>query len=195
MAELQAQKREFLQTFFQSLGDTVGKNPMLLAAGIPAVATGSVPVVLGALGFGAAGPAAGSLAAAWQSSIGNVASGSLFALAQSIGMSNPLIGVTVGLGLAALSFIIIVYIVDHDIKNDGEIRKFLENESYKVYKMIEGFGSHAAGEVHNFVNSPAVQGTVKGAIEFGGQAGMHVANFGGHAAKGAAGFFGHWMGW
>ena len=39
------------------------------------------------VGFGPGGVVAGSLAAAWQSSIGNVAPGSLFALLQSIGAS------------------------------------------------------------------------------------------------------------
>lgn len=40
-----------------------------------------------AIGFSPAGVVAGSPAAAWQSSIGNVAPGSLFALLQSIGAS------------------------------------------------------------------------------------------------------------
>ncbi|KAH8925311.1 hypothetical protein BT69DRAFT_1348843 [Atractiella rhizophila] len=45
----------------------------------------ATPVLLSLVGFGAAGVGAGTLAAAIQSSIGNVAAGSLFALAQSIG--------------------------------------------------------------------------------------------------------------
>ncbi|KAH8148022.1 uncharacterized protein LAJ45_07786 [Morchella importuna] len=50
-----------------------------------------------ALGFGPAGPVAGSIAAAWQSSIGNVVSGSFFALLQSMAMSGTFeaIGITV----------------------------------------------------------------------------------------------------
>ena len=42
-------------------------------------------VLLPCIGFTASGVAAGSLAAMWQSSIGNVAAGSTFALLQSIG--------------------------------------------------------------------------------------------------------------
>ncbi|KAK0495229.1 hypothetical protein EDD18DRAFT_266995 [Armillaria luteobubalina] len=48
------------------------------------------PLALGIVGFGAAGPVAGSLAAAIQSGIGNVAAGSAFAVAQSIGMGGAI---------------------------------------------------------------------------------------------------------
>ena len=45
------------------------------------------PPVLGAFGFSSIGPVSGSLAAAWQSAIGaTVAAGSLFAMAQAVGM-------------------------------------------------------------------------------------------------------------
>jgi hypothetical protein len=44
-------------------------------------------VALPLLGFASSGVVAGSLAAAWQSSIGNVAVGSLFATLQSLGTS------------------------------------------------------------------------------------------------------------
>ncbi|KAF8535287.1 hypothetical protein BDD12DRAFT_856099 [Trichophaea hybrida] len=43
--------------------------------------------LLALTGFGTLGPVAGSLAAAWQASIGNVAAGSLFATLQSCGMT------------------------------------------------------------------------------------------------------------
>ena len=39
----------------------------------------AAPLVLGAVGFGASGPVAGSFAALWQSGIGSVEAGSLFA--------------------------------------------------------------------------------------------------------------------
>ncbi|KAK0449932.1 adaptin N terminal region-domain-containing protein [Armillaria borealis] len=48
------------------------------------------PAALGLVGFSAAGPVAGTLAAAIQSSIGNVAAGSAFAVAQSIGMGGAI---------------------------------------------------------------------------------------------------------
>jgi hypothetical protein len=42
--------------------------------------------ILGAVGFGAVGPVAGSVAAGWQSGIGLVEAGSLFAWCQSAAM-------------------------------------------------------------------------------------------------------------
>ena len=48
--------------------------------------------VLGAVGFTAAGPAAGSAAAAWQASIGVVEAGSLFAWCQSAAMGGTAVG-------------------------------------------------------------------------------------------------------
>lgn len=56
------------------------------------------PAALGVIGFGAAGPVAGSIAALIQSSIGNVAAGSLFAMAQSVAMGGalPLLGYATG---------------------------------------------------------------------------------------------------
>jgi hypothetical protein len=51
--------------------------------GVAALAT--IPV-LGAIGFGAIGPVAGSVAAGWQAAIGAVEAGSLFALCQSAAM-------------------------------------------------------------------------------------------------------------
>lgn len=44
------------------------------------------PTMLGAFGFTAIGPAAGSLAASWHGSIGNAAAGSVFAWCQSAAM-------------------------------------------------------------------------------------------------------------
>lgn len=45
------------------------------------------PTILGAIGFGPTGPVRWSIAAAWQSSIGSVAAGSLFAFLQSAAMT------------------------------------------------------------------------------------------------------------
>ncbi len=52
-------------------------------------------------GFGTAGVAAGSLAAAAQATIGNVAAGSLFSTLTSLGMTGTLITTTVGGGITA----------------------------------------------------------------------------------------------
>ncbi len=59
----------------------------LQAAGLALCVGAALAVpVLGAVGFGALGPVAGSLATAWQSSVGSVAAGSLFAWCQSAAM-------------------------------------------------------------------------------------------------------------
>jgi len=54
---------------------------------------------LAMIGFGSMGPIAGSIAASWQATIGNVAAGSLFAFLQSVGMIHavtiPVVGVVV----------------------------------------------------------------------------------------------------
>ncbi|KAF2712827.1 hypothetical protein K504DRAFT_489162 [Pleomassaria siparia CBS 279.74] len=46
------------------------------------------PLILTGIGFGAAGPIAGTIAAGWQAAIGNVAAGSLFAFLQSAAMAS-----------------------------------------------------------------------------------------------------------
>ncbi|KAJ7139693.1 hypothetical protein C8R44DRAFT_975449 [Mycena epipterygia] len=63
---------------------------------------------LAVIGFGSMGPIAGSIAAGWQATIGNVAAGSLFAFLQSVGMLHavtiPVVGVAVvGGGAVALA--------------------------------------------------------------------------------------------
>ncbi|KAI5302629.1 hypothetical protein KEM56_000504 [Ascosphaera pollenicola] len=58
-----------------------------VTAGAVWVASKAATTVLGAVGFGAAGPVAGTVAAAWQASIGNVAAGSVFAACQSVAMT------------------------------------------------------------------------------------------------------------
>lgn len=61
-------------------------TPRLLKAfALGAFAVVSAPALISLAGFGSAGVAAGSLAAAWQSYIGSVAAGSLFSLLQSAG--------------------------------------------------------------------------------------------------------------
>ncbi|KAF5843555.1 hypothetical protein DUNSADRAFT_12817 [Dunaliella salina] len=59
--------------------------PLAVGGGAALLTALGGPLVLGLAGFGSAGIVAGSAAAAWQASIGNVAAGSLFALLQSCG--------------------------------------------------------------------------------------------------------------
>ena len=58
--------------------------------------------MLDMVGFTATGVAAGSIAAAWQSSIGNVAAGSLFAWMQSTAASGAAWAVPWAMGAAGL---------------------------------------------------------------------------------------------
>lgn len=55
--------------------------------------------MLGAVGFSAAGPLAGSTAAAWQSGIGLVQAGSIFAWCQSAAMGGAAVGGIIGAGV------------------------------------------------------------------------------------------------
>ncbi|KAF3181091.1 hypothetical protein TWF106_010830 [Orbilia oligospora] len=61
--------------------------PVVGYVAVPVVGYFAAPVILGAIGFSATGPVAGSYAAAWQSSIGVVQAGSTFAALQSAAMT------------------------------------------------------------------------------------------------------------
>ena len=72
----------------------------ILIIGGTLVAVGGLGATL--FGFGAAGVAAGSLAAATQATIGNVAAGSLFATLTSWGMTGALTTTAAGGGVTAV---------------------------------------------------------------------------------------------
>jgi len=97
------------------VGYTAGFATLAVIALSPAVV---IAPIAGLMGFGATGVVAGSLAAAWQAYIGNVAAGSLFAMLQGIGAAGaasaagaPLLATVTGvaatgaryLGAAAIS--------------------------------------------------------------------------------------------
>jgi hypothetical protein len=91
-------------------GQWVRDHPDLIiigGAGVVATALAPVlvPLILSGVGFTTAGVAAGSWAAGVHASIGNVAAGSLFALAQSVAAGGllPIVGwlASAGLGLSA----------------------------------------------------------------------------------------------
>ena len=65
--------------------------------------------VLGLVGFTAAGPAAGSAAAAWQASMGVVEAGSLFAWCQSAAMGGAALG---GIQVAGIAGAAITRVAD-----------------------------------------------------------------------------------
>ena len=79
-------------------------HPFLLASqivgGVGVIASLVALPILGAAGFAAAGPVAGSAAAAWQSSIGLVQAGSVFAWCQSAAMGGAAVNGIVALGAA-----------------------------------------------------------------------------------------------
>ena len=59
-------------------------------------------MILGAMGFSAVGPVAGSIAAGWQASLGSVVSGSLFSFLQGAAMGGAAMGVFTGIGAAGV---------------------------------------------------------------------------------------------
>ncbi|KAL8725625.1 MAG: hypothetical protein Q9181_006346 [Wetmoreana brouardii] len=84
--QVQAQDVGFLQKITNyAKAHPVRTGIQAVGLTLSAVSFMAVPV-LGAVGFTAAGPAAGSAAAAWQASIGAVEAGSLFAWCQSAAM-------------------------------------------------------------------------------------------------------------
>lgn len=88
--------------------DFTPKPTTYIAGGIASAAIGGIaaPTVISAAGFGSLGPAAGTAAAAWQASIGNVAAGSLFATLQSAGMGGAAaLGAVVGVSIVSAGVI------------------------------------------------------------------------------------------
>ncbi|KAL4868423.1 hypothetical protein BDV12DRAFT_197296 [Aspergillus spectabilis] len=80
-----------------NFGQTVAReHTTALAIGSTGLALATAPItgpaVLGAIGFSTAGPVAASFAAAWQSSIGLVQAGSLFATLQGAAMGGAAAG-------------------------------------------------------------------------------------------------------
>ncbi|KAH7098496.1 hypothetical protein BKA62DRAFT_367561 [Auriculariales sp. MPI-PUGE-AT-0066] len=73
----------------QAPASAAKRNPWVRGMATTAVTTGVImvasPLILPVFGFTTGGIAAGSTAAGWQSAIGNVAGGSLFAVLQSAG--------------------------------------------------------------------------------------------------------------
>ncbi|KAF4626819.1 hypothetical protein G7Y89_g11333 [Cudoniella acicularis] len=91
-------------SFQETITNYVKTHPLLFTAqvlgGIASLASLAVVPVLGLAGFSAAGPVAGSAAAGWQSSVGLVQAGSLFAWCQSVVMGGAAVGGLLVTGLA-----------------------------------------------------------------------------------------------
>lgn len=89
--------------FSRAAGTYISAHPLRFGVQCAGAAVGiaaavAVPV-LGAAGFGALGPVAGSSAAVWQASIGAVEAGSLFAWCQSAAMGGAAVNGIVAAGV------------------------------------------------------------------------------------------------
>lgn len=67
----------------------------------------ATPAILGAMGFSAVGPVAGSIAAGWQALLGSVTSGSLFAFLQSAAMGGVAMGFFTGIGVMGVGVAVV----------------------------------------------------------------------------------------
>ena len=97
--------------------------------------------ILPMLGFSAAGPVAGSIAAGWQSSIGIVSAGSLFAFLQSAAMGGAamtgFVGFGVG-GLALASFAAVTAIGNDRLRRARDVGNPVIERATKVGENIGG---------------------------------------------------------
>ncbi|CAE6442847.1 unnamed protein product [Rhizoctonia solani] len=97
-------------SFYRWISQPHIRRRVLIALAIGAGVAILVPVTIATLGFGPAGVAAGSAAAAWQSAAygGAVAAGSAFATLQSLGMTAGAVHLGLGLGgLARLGVVVV----------------------------------------------------------------------------------------
>ncbi len=118
--------------------------------------------MLGALGFSAIGPVAGSVAAGWQASIGSVAAGSLFASLQSVAMGGAAMGILTGIGAGGAVAVAgaVVALFKNRVREFGEkvvavvasvkerVREFAEKVVAVVApftEMIRGFAEKVKG--------------------------------------------------
>lgn len=95
----------------------------------------AMPAMLGAIGFGANGPIIGSMAAAWQASIGSVAAGSLFSFLQSAAMGGAAMGLFTGVGVLGGVVTIVGAVTTIEVVQ----KKCSEAIEKSVKKMTDGF--------------------------------------------------------
>ena len=92
---------------YKGVGQTIDnakKHPYRFTSIVLGLTTGiTCSIILPVLGFGALGPVAGSIATGWQSSIGVVSSGSLFAFLQGAGMGGAALLGIAGVGGAGFA--------------------------------------------------------------------------------------------
>lgn len=114
----------------------------------------ATPAIIGAIGFSAVGPVAGSILAGWQASMGNVVAGSLFSFLQSAAMGGAAIGLFTGIGvvvgLVAVAGVgASVDVVREKISIVGEVvgEKFAEAGEVTKNQAVQVGGSIADGAV------------------------------------------------
>ena len=90
--------------FFTKVHSHIRAHPYLFALQAAGAAVGTAaaltPAILGAVGFGALGPVAGSAATGWQGGIGAVQAGSVFAWCQSAAMGGAAVNGIIATGAA-----------------------------------------------------------------------------------------------
>lgn len=121
---------------------------LVLLGGIGGVtATLLVSTVLWCIGFTAVGVSGGSYAAAWQSSIGSVAAGSLFASLTSIAMS----GTSAAIFVPGALLFIVKPLVDliNGVERDSYTYMLL-NQIHNIIKTSLGAVNNAAEAIRNF---------------------------------------------
>lgn len=115
-----------LGKFAQYVEDNPVRFALQVTGAVVSTAAVIVVPVLGAIGFSAIGPVAGSMAAGWQASIGAVEAGSLFALCQSAAMGGATVGLaTTGVSGAAVALAASGLPSPSNLR-DAFIRKFCE---------------------------------------------------------------------
>ena len=108
--------------------DSAPTTTTYITGGVASATIGGVaaPTVIAATGFGTLGPIAGTTAAAWQASVGNVAAGGLFATLQSAGMGGAaalgaVVGISaIGAGLVGLGGIGIYHLIKKLTRKNNE---------------------------------------------------------------------------
>jgi hypothetical protein len=88
----------------------------LVIGGSVALGVAAIPIVVG---FGSAGIVGGSIAAAIQSSIGNIAAGSAFAIAQSLGAQGVFASVAYAGGATMITGAALKHSANQDEANEG----------------------------------------------------------------------------
>lgn len=168
------------------------KHPTLFKVQVVAVVGTVVSLaivpILGAVGFSAVGPVAGTAAAAWQASMGLVEAGSLFAWCQSVAMGGAALGGITAFGIGSAAVAIGAGVASEAVKKVAavvnEVGPHLARAANEVGGHAVNVANKVGPQVVTVVNE--VGGHVaKAANEVGGHA-INVANeVGPHLAKAA----------